>query len=312
VSNCIVKLDPDTISQRLIESVGMVTDLLQSNKQLRDSINAVNKEKENIENDNCILQSDNLELRDRIEILESIIKANANDYENYDWKKIIEEESDLAMSTFKSSNNKGVENVASVMVEVKKENRVLKRRIEHLELQISNLTNHFDYQGNIEPTRTLVNSQHNAYMQNSSNDFMSEQTPMTYYDKNSFPQANPNSSQNMRSTGFNRGRSKMNSKHSLRDNGRKMARRDMSLRNGVSTKGQNNKNIDYSMSYPSGPGMLDEPLPPAVPQGQGSYTNQSNMMVLNSNAPIKDKDEALKMLYSMMMNRVQKKRHTNF
>jgi small-conductance mechanosensitive channel len=82
----IIKLDPDTISQRLIESVGMVTDLLQSNRQLRDSINIINNEKETIENDNCILQSDNLELRDRIEILESIIKANANDYENYDWK----------------------------------------------------------------------------------------------------------------------------------------------------------------------------------------------------------------------------------
>jgi hypothetical protein len=65
--------------------------------------------------------------------------------------------------------------------------------------------------------------------------------------------------------------------------------------------------MDYSLTNPSAPGMLDEPLPPAVPQGQGSYSNPNNMMVV-SKAPIKDKDEALKMLYSMMMNRVQKKR----
>lgn len=242
MNNCIVKLDPDTISQRLIESVGMVTDLLQSNKQLRDSINSINKEKESIENDNCILQSDNLELRDRIEILESIIKANANDYENYDWKKIIEEETELDLGSFKS-NNKGVENVAAAMIDVKKENRMLKRRIEHLELQISNLTNHFDYQGNIEPTRTLMNSQNDAYRQNKSNEFMSEQSPITYYDKNGFGGTyfnynNAPGSQNMRSTGFNRGRTKANSKHSLRDSGnRKINRRDMSLRNGVNHKG---------------------------------------------------------------------------
>lgn len=51
-NNCIVQLDPDTISHRLIESVSMVTDLLQSNRQLRDTINSLNKEKENMENDN--------------------------------------------------------------------------------------------------------------------------------------------------------------------------------------------------------------------------------------------------------------------
>lgn len=236
-------MDPDTISQRLIESVGMVTDLLQSNKQLRDSINALTKEKETIENDNCILQSDNLELRDRIEILESIIKANANDYENYDWKKIIEEETDLGLASYKNSTNKGVENVASAMVEIKKENRMLKRRVEHLELQISHLTNHFDYQGNIEPTRTLLNSQKDAYMQNTSNEFMSDHSPMTYYDNKGFGlgsnlnYSNAPSSQNMRSTGFSKGRPNLNSKHSLRENGRKAARRDLSMRNGVGNKG---------------------------------------------------------------------------
>ena len=300
----------------------MVTDLLQSNRQLRDSINSLNKEKETIENDNCILQGDNLELRDRIEILESIIKANANDYENYDWKKIIEEENDLGIATYKNASNKGVENVASAMVEVKKENRMLKKRIEHLELQISHLTNHFDYQGNIEPTRTIMGNKKDSFGQ--ANDFMSEQSPMTYYDQNAFTAAQLNyskapSSHNMRSTGFNRGRSNIHSKHSLRDNGgRKMGRRELSMKNGKSRKnlkGKSNSNVmDYSLPASShGLGITDEPLPPAIPQGQGSYSNPNQMMVVKQpNEPIKDKDEALKMLYNMMINRVQKKRHTSY
>lgn len=131
------------------------------------------------------------------------------------------------------------------MVEVKKENRMLKRRIEHLELQISHLTNHFDYQGNIEPTRTLVgfnkNTSNQAHRQN---EFMSEQSPNTYYDNpNGFGggahmnYSNAPSSQNMRSSGFNRDQAHINSKHSLRENGRKGARRDLSMRNGVGKKG---------------------------------------------------------------------------
>ena len=235
VNNTIVKLDPDTISQRLIESVSMVTDLLQSNRQLRDSINALNKEKENIENDNCILQSDNLELRDRIEILESIIKANGSDYENYDWKKIIEEENDLGISSFKNSNNKGVESVASAMVEVKKENRMLNRRIEHLELQISHLTNHFDFQGNIEPTRTLMGAQKDIIMQHNPNEFMNENPQMTHYNNSAYNQnySNLPSSHNMRSTGFSKGRSNIESKNSLREGGRKMGKRDYKRNGGI-------------------------------------------------------------------------------
>lgn len=229
----IIKLDQDTISHRLIESVGMVTDLLKSNKQLRDSINILNREKENIENDNIVLQSDNLELRDRIEILESIIKANANDYENYDWKKIIEEENDDGFAYVKS-NNKGVESVASTMVEIKKENRVLKRRVEHLELQISHLTNHFDFQGNIEPTRTL-GSESKEYGQNEYK--QEDSAPSAYYDNE--PNFNYNqvpAITKMRSTGFSRGR-KGNAQAALRNSGgSKGARRDKSIRNGFGVK----------------------------------------------------------------------------
>jgi hypothetical protein len=73
--------------------------------------------------------------------------------------KIIEdEENNIEIADYKNSMNKGVETVASTMVDIKKENRMLKNRVEHLEVQISHLTNQFDFQGNIEPTRAYVES----------------------------------------------------------------------------------------------------------------------------------------------------------
>lgn len=58
----IIKLDPDTISQRLIESVAMVRELLQSNRELRETINNLTTEKETSENEGCVLQGENVEL----------------------------------------------------------------------------------------------------------------------------------------------------------------------------------------------------------------------------------------------------------
>jgi len=72
-----------------------------------------------------------------------------------------------------------------------------------------------------------------------------------------------------------------------------------------------NSNIDYSVNNMN---MMDIPSQNyaqfSYPQGQGTYSDNFNM--LNSeNNELKDKDEALKMLYDMMMNRVNKKRKTN-
>lgn len=88
---------------------------------------------------------------------------------------------------------------------------------------------------------------------------------------------------------------------------------------GLARRLLNNKShsnvVDYSMPDAShGFAPLDDALPPAIPQGQGSYSNQNQMMVIKKGGQeqIKDKDEALKMLYSMMMNRVNKKRQGNY
>ena len=110
----------------------MVRELLQSNRQLRDSVNNINQEKEQSENDNCILSGENVELRDRIEVLESIVQVNATtEYDDYDWRKIIEEERGEIVP---KSRSKGVETVAKALMDMKKENRMLRTRVEHLEI----------------------------------------------------------------------------------------------------------------------------------------------------------------------------------
>lgn len=89
----------------------------------------------------------------------------------------------------------------------------------------------------------------------------------------------------------------------------------MSLVRRISNNKSHSNVVDYTLPDPSHSFTpIDDPLPPAIPQGQGSYSNQNQMMVVKKSGqePLKDKDEALKMLYNMMMNRVNKKRHGNF
>lgn len=114
-------------------------------------------DKENAENENCILQGENVELWDRIEVLESILQANSHaEYDDYDWRKIIEEEQASSL-VIPKAYSKGVETVARTLMEMKKENRMLKIRVEHLEIQNNDLSLKFGWIGNIEPTWTLKN-----------------------------------------------------------------------------------------------------------------------------------------------------------
>jgi hypothetical protein len=68
----------------------MVKELLQSNRQLRDKVDDVTKVGEKNENDLYHLQMENTDLRDKIEVLESIIKTHpTSDYDAYDWNAVI-------------------------------------------------------------------------------------------------------------------------------------------------------------------------------------------------------------------------------
>ena len=88
------RLDSETLSKRMIESVNMVKELMQANRDLRENIEELNRKGDNFENDQFHLNMENRELRDRIEILESVIgSTNLNDdFEQLDWREFLEDE----------------------------------------------------------------------------------------------------------------------------------------------------------------------------------------------------------------------------
>lgn len=77
----------------MIESVNFAKDLMKTNRGLRGDIDDMTDKMDRGENENFHLSTENRELRDRIEILESVIGQSnvGNEFENMDWREIIEE-----------------------------------------------------------------------------------------------------------------------------------------------------------------------------------------------------------------------------
>ena len=67
------RLDAKTLSNRMIESVNFAKQLMVTNRELRADIEQLADKVDNGENENFHLSTENRELRDRIEILESVI-----------------------------------------------------------------------------------------------------------------------------------------------------------------------------------------------------------------------------------------------
>ena len=72
-----------------MESVSKVTDLLRANQYLREEIDKLSKGTENKDNELYTITQENLGLRERIEVLENIIKSNKQEYENLVSAKVI-------------------------------------------------------------------------------------------------------------------------------------------------------------------------------------------------------------------------------
>ena len=67
------RLDAKTLSNRMIESVNFAKELMKTNRELRTDIDDMADRVDRGENENFHLSTENRELRDRIEILESVI-----------------------------------------------------------------------------------------------------------------------------------------------------------------------------------------------------------------------------------------------
>ena len=75
----------------------MVKELMQSNRVLRDTIDQLNTVNDKNEGELYTFQVENRELRDRIEILESVIASTTNqsEFDALDWRTLIAEEEGL-------------------------------------------------------------------------------------------------------------------------------------------------------------------------------------------------------------------------
>ena len=71
----------DAASERLIHSVNAVTDLLKANTELRDTIEKMRRQKEDADAEVFTLNIENQSLRERLELVESILKNNKDNYE---------------------------------------------------------------------------------------------------------------------------------------------------------------------------------------------------------------------------------------
>ena len=70
----------DAAAERIIHSVNAVTDLLKANTNLRTNIETVQRELEEKDAEAFQLNLENQALRERLELVEGILKNNSQDY----------------------------------------------------------------------------------------------------------------------------------------------------------------------------------------------------------------------------------------
>ena len=111
------------LSNRMIESVNFAKELMGTNRELRADIDALADRADKAENEGFHLATENRDLRDRIEILESVIgnssltTAAGDSFEKLDWREIMAENKPPAMKT----NNETVNEVISQLFNLKKD-----------------------------------------------------------------------------------------------------------------------------------------------------------------------------------------------
>lgn len=141
----------DAAAERLIHSVNAVTDLLKANTKLRDNIERVQRELEEKDGDGFQLNIENQALRERLELVEGILKNNSHDYDELVSAQIknIMEKSNTEYGKF---GNQGatlknitpkvttVDEVYTELIQLRNKNRALEGRIKQLENQNFDMT----------------------------------------------------------------------------------------------------------------------------------------------------------------------------
>ena len=118
------RLDAKTLSNRMIESVNFAKELMGTNRELRGDIELIADRADRAENEGFHLQVENRDLRDRIEILESVIgqssmtTSTGDDFDKLDWREIMNDKKAPSVKT----NNETVNELINQLFSLKKDN----------------------------------------------------------------------------------------------------------------------------------------------------------------------------------------------
>lgn len=133
----------DAAAERLIHSVNAVTDLLKANTKLRDNIEKVQRELEDKDAEGFQLNIENQALRERLELVEGILKNNSQDYDELVSAQIksIMERSNTEYGKFGGGGHvkniqpkvTTVDEVYTELIQLRNKNRALEGRIKQLE-----------------------------------------------------------------------------------------------------------------------------------------------------------------------------------
>ena len=137
----------DAASERLIHSVNAVTDLLKANTELRDTIEKMRRQKEDSDAEVFTLNIENQTLRERLELVEGILKNNRENYEQLvsDDVKGILAKSNTQYGKFnmnapldgnanQPNQDFTIDAVYTELIQLRQHNRALETRIKQLEL----------------------------------------------------------------------------------------------------------------------------------------------------------------------------------
>ena len=128
----------------------MIKDLYKGNKELKESVQSITETNNKQNWENFQLQTENRDLRDRIEILENVIGAQTYDLNQEAWKDLltVEKDSEAGQSTTASqitnkpvapsllgsnSNNAAIQQMMSELIEFRKGTSENASKIEKLE-----------------------------------------------------------------------------------------------------------------------------------------------------------------------------------
>ena len=146
-------------SDRLLHSVNMVKEILQSNLALREHITQISQQSDGQKSELCQMQMENADLRERLQIMENVtgkdskVLANAHnpafEMTETDWSLLLQKEH--SKEAFMKHKNE----IANEIFNLRKDKKILEKRVQQLEMNTIQNSRHAITQMNRERTTQM-------------------------------------------------------------------------------------------------------------------------------------------------------------